>query len=153
MENLQSRENNTDKTNIELSGKTVLILKEIRKWANFLAIIGFIGVGILAIVGLVFGFFLKDIGIKELPYPSFVIGMVYLVIALLYYFPVLYLYRFAKFLKVALENNNEHDMVSAFTNLKSHYRFIGILAIILLSFYALIIVFTALGAIVGALAV
>jgi hypothetical protein len=73
---------------------------------------------------------------------------VYLVLALLYFFPVLYLYQFSKKMKEALQSKNDDVLATAFEKLKSHYKFIGVFTIIFISLYILMIV----AAIVGGIA-
>ena len=75
-----------------------------------------------------------------------IIGIFYLLITLLYFFPIRYLYIFSSKMKKAFEGNDSQEMTDAFENLKSHYKFIGILMIILLSFYALMFFIGLLGA-------
>jgi hypothetical protein len=64
---------------------------------------------------------------------------------LLYFFPVLYLFNFSKKMKNALSNNKTVDFTLAFKNLKSHYKFIGIFTIVIISMYVLMFLFLALG--------
>ena len=66
----------------------------------------------------------------------------YLVMALLYFMPVLYLFKFSRKMKLALANKNDDILADAFENLKSHYKFIGVLTIIMISLYVLIIGFS-----------
>ena len=49
--------------------------------------------------------------------------VMYLLMALLYFFPVMYLFKFSTKLKEALESNNSQVLSESFTNLKSHYKF------------------------------
>jgi hypothetical protein len=56
--------------------------------------------------------------------------------------------KFAANLKLAFKSNDSAALASSFEYLKSHYKFIGIMAIVTLSFYALFII----GAIVVAVA-
>ena len=65
------------------------------------------------------------------------VAIIYLVMALIYVFPVLYLYRFATKMKVALKNNDQDFLSSSFENLKSCYKYMGILMAIALGFYAI----------------
>jgi hypothetical protein len=64
-------------------------------------------------------------------------GLIYVFIGLLYFFPVYYLFKFSSQVRTALINKNSQQLDSAFENLKSHYKFIGILMIITLSIYVL----------------
>ena len=124
-------------TPIMLSDETQTYLRETRQWANFLAIVGFVFVGLIAVIALFAGAIFSSLG-RDIPYfPSTFVGVFYLLMALLYFFPVLYLYRFSSFMRKALMAGNSEDMNAAFKNLKAHYRYIGILMIIMLSFYAI----------------
>lgn len=125
-------------------------LKEISKWANFLSIIGFIGLGLMVVGGMFMSFFsgLNDFSGNTtygLGY-SMGVGLVYMVLALIYFFPILYLFKFSKKMKNALVLNNNEDFKMAFLNLKSHYKFMGIFAIVIITLYILIFI----GAIAGA---
>ncbi len=71
-------------------------------------------------------------------FPISWLGGIYLVFTGVYFFLVLYLYKFSHATPIALEGKNRGDLKFAFLNLKSHYRFMGILVIIILSLYALI---------------
>ncbi|MGA1227123.1 MAG: DUF5362 family protein, partial [Tamlana sp.] len=64
-------------------------------------------------------------------------GLIYVALALLYFFPVYYLFNFSRKMKSALNNTNNDDLKSAFANLKSHYKYMGIFAIIIISIYVL----------------
>jgi hypothetical protein len=56
----------------------------------------------------------------------------------LLFFPCLYLNKFSVKMKTALNSINQEDFEDSFKNLKSLFKFYGILSIILLSFYALV---------------
>ncbi|WP_162183657.1 DUF5362 family protein [Wocania ichthyoenteri] len=67
-------------------------------------------------------------------------GLIYVVMALIYFFPIYYLFNFSRKMKSALSTANKDDFKSAFTNLKSHYKYMGIFTIVIISIYVLIIV-------------
>jgi uncharacterized oligopeptide transporter (OPT) family protein len=69
-----------------------------------------------------------------------VITIVYLILAALYFFPVYYLYQFSTRMKTALSTKKDDTLADAFEVLKSHYKFIGVLTVIVLSLYVLGIV-------------
>lgn len=124
-------------------------LKETAKWGKFLAIVGFIGCALVVLFGILAGTMLASVSNSYGgAYASgFGAGMaiVYILIAVLYFFPCLYLYRFSSRMQVALQNNDQQSMASAFMNLKSCYKFLGILTIIILAFWALGIFLAMLG--------
>jgi MFS family permease len=134
-------ENQAQESNIELTPDSITYLSETRKWAKFLAILGFVSMGFLVIFGFFFGTFFSELSGQEteLPFPSFFIGFFYLIMAVLYFFPILYLYQFSSLIKKALNYRSKDQLSLAFKSLKSHYRFIGIMTIVIFGFYILIL--------------
>ena len=63
------------------------------------------------------------------------VGIVYVVGAIIYFFPCLYLLRFSNQTKTALASDDQTKLTSAFKNLKSMFRFVGVLTIIVIAIY------------------
>lgn len=126
-------------SNFSLSPQAISFLTQTRKWVNFLAILGFIAIGLMVISGLFFGTMMGAMmgqtGMTAAGGSAF-FGVFYIILALIYFFPVMYLYKFGTKLKTALANRDSKSLEQSFENLKSHYKFVGIVAIIGLSFYA-----------------
>jgi hypothetical protein len=141
---METSNQNTDiemgQTKVELTKESLNYFDQIRKWTTFFSILGFVIIGLL----LIFGIFAGSIFSKfanantNSNFPFFMIGFIYFIIAIIYFFPVLYLYRFSVSSKLAIKNNDPNEFAKAFKNLKSHYQFTGILTIIVLSIYLLI---------------
>jgi hypothetical protein len=122
-------------------------IMETAKWSKFLSIIGFIFVGFMSIIGILMLFsfggtlFSNAVGLNNIPgFPTGMIslvGIIYFGIALLYFFPVYYLYMFARKTKNAILCNDNQLLAEGFSKLKSHYKFIGILTLIIVGFYAI----------------
>ena len=116
-------------------------IKETARWGKFLAIVGYVVLGILLLLAFVMMFGLSALskfgGQKLFPIG---IGLVYILLAGLYYIPVTYLYRFSVKAAQAVENNDEEEYMAAFQNLKSLFKFLGIFTIVLFSVYALMLV-------------
>lgn len=132
---------------IVLTSKSKSFLREISKWTFFFAIIGFIGIAFLVLgailLGTVYAPMLNMVGKQQgVDSISLVVMIIYLVMALLYFMPVLYLFKFSRKMKLALANKNDDILADAFENLKSHYKFIGVLTIIIISLYVLLIGFS-----------
>lgn len=129
-------------------------LGEIAKWAKFLSIVGFVMVGIMVIVSLFAGtimtYYSNAMGGGMPVMSGGLLTVVYLLFALLIFFPYFYLYNFAKKMQVALRSSNQEELAKSFSNLKSCFKFVGILTIVLLSFYALAFIFGLLSALVMA---
>jgi hypothetical protein len=129
--------NQSENDKIELSVESKRYLKGASNWAKFLAILGFIGVGIMVVFGLSFGAIMSAINpdFHDLPAPEMAFGLIYIIIALVYFFPVLYLYRFVNHSHRAVSFSDSFQLSEALKNLKLHYQFIGILAIIMIGIY------------------
>lgn len=124
-------------------------LRETAKWAKFLAIVGFIFVGLYVLLALMMFSMgsAMDAASENMDgmggmgmmgaVGGAAMGVVYLIGALIYFFPILYLYRFAKNTLSALDSNNTEQLTNGLENLKSHYKYMGILMCIILIFIAL----------------
>ena len=134
--------------NLIIDWRSKEFLKETAKWTKFLAILGFVGIGLMVLGSLVMLFAPSSLMSNgDFPFGGKIFMMLlYLAFAVLYYFPISYLYQFSENTKKAIENNDNNAIRDAFEFLKSHYKFMGILTIILLSFYAIIIFIGLIGA-------
>ncbi|MCD4724117.1 MAG: hypothetical protein K8R63_04680 [Bacteroidales bacterium] len=130
-----------DQEFMKLSPISMKYLDTTRKWALFLAIIGFIGLGVLILITIFMMVFSATIGNFPGPGIPFVfLSFIYLFFAVVYFFPVYYLLKFATNMKNAVLQKNEITLDEAFRFLKNHYLFIGILMIIIIALYALIFI-------------
>lgn len=131
-----------------LSHSAKIFLKETAKWSNFLAIIGFIGIGLMVLASFFIGSIFSMIPNynQEIPFPTFFLSGVYLIIALIYFFPVYYLYQFSSKLKKAFAHGDNATLESSFEYLKSHYKFVGIFTIVMIGFYVLMLIFWSVAA-------
>ncbi len=127
--------------NLVIDWRSKEFLKETAKWTKFLAILGFVGIGLMVLGSLVMLFAPSSLMSNgDFPFGGKIFMMLlYLAFAVLYYFPISYLYQFSENTKKAIENNDNNAIRDAFEFLKSHYKFMGILTIILLAFYAIMI--------------
>lgn len=134
--------------NLVIDWRSKEFLKETAKWTKFLAILGFVGIGLMVLGSLVLLFAPSSLMSNgDFPFGGKIFMMLlYLAFAVLYYFPISYLYQFSENTKKAIENNDNNAIRDAFEFLKSHYKFMGILTIILLSFYAIMIFIGLIGA-------
>lgn len=139
MENYENLSQSASPVTINNEIKDYLV--ETSKWGKFLAITGYIGMGFIVLLGLVF--MLGSSAFNSLAntgFPIGVFGLVYILMAVLYYFPVTYLYRFSSNIRKGLNTGDPESVSSGFKNLKSLYKFMGIFTIVILSIYVLAIV-------------
>lgn len=127
---------------LRIDGAAKTFLAEAAKWTTFLAILGFIGVGFMvlaALIMLVFGASMSSYNSMMPMGGGAFFSLFYLAIAAFYFFPINYLYKFSSNMKEALRTNNQASLTKSFEYLKSHYKFIGILTIVLIGIYILAI--------------
>jgi hypothetical protein len=138
----------------QLTSAAVGFLQESAKWSKFMAIIGFIGVGLMVLVSLFIAIGFGGLGkanMPQLPVSMSVISVIYVVFAAIYFFPVYYLYQYATKTSAALHSKNKHLLTDGLENLKSHHKFLGIFTLIIVSLYGFIFVIAILGGILSAL--
>lgn len=125
-----------------LSMESVRYLNETRKWAAFIAIMLFIFTGLMVLVGLVFtAVFSASEELKAImPFGSSWLGIFYVFLGAVYLLPAIYLYNFSTHAAKGLQQANQSHLDLAFKNLKSHYKFLGIFAIVMLGLYALLFI-------------
>ena len=135
-------ETNLENRKIEIENETLKYLNTARKWAMFLAIIGFIFLGLIIIIGLIAGTFLTafNSGEKSLGIPESLMFIPVLLVALLYFFPVLFLFRFSKHTSHAIQTLDKLEFHKAMKNLKSYFAYIGIMIIVVFSFYIVVLI-------------
>ena len=146
-------QSNSSLFSLSIDPVTKAHLSEAAKWARFLAILGMIFLVLLIFVG-VFGSTMlfssmnsfEGDGTGMAAYGSGIVAGYMIVIAVIYFFPLLFTLRFANNARTALNTNNQQALNTAFQNLKACFRFIGILTIIGLVFMAIGIIFTVMGA-------
>jgi hypothetical protein len=139
MENIET--SRTPENHLHVNDQVKKYLLETAKWGKFLAIVGFVGMGLLVLLGLAFivGFSIFN-SLTKSPVPVGALGFIYIIMAVLYFFPLNYLYNFSEKIPRGIALNDELELTSSFENLKSLFKFSGILTIVLLSLYALILV-------------
>ncbi|MEX1188189.1 MAG: hypothetical protein WED33_02960 [Bacteroidia bacterium] len=120
-----------------LSSASISFLRESAKWSRFLAIVGFVLIGIFVIVGLLFSSFISNAyqGI-----PSFAISLIYIVAAGIWLPPCVFLLRFAKEINRGIDDSDQNSIDAGFSALKSHFKYIGIFTLVILGIYGLVFV-------------
>ena len=124
-------------------------LSEAAKWAKFLAIVGFVMCGLIVVAAIFAGSIFAMLtnsydegyggSAKLTGGMGAFVAVFYIGIAILFFLPYLFLFRFATRMKTALNTNDQLTLNTSFQNLKIMFRYVGILTIVMLSFYALII--------------
>ena len=130
----------TNETGLNITPQSREYLRETAKWAKFLAILGFIFVGLFILVAIALGVAVNSSrGDFPVGFNPIYFSLLYIILSAVYLFPTLFLYQFANKTKQALLSNNTPLLTEALENQKSFFKFWGIFMIIFLSFYALLI--------------
>ncbi|MBP5994916.1 MAG: hypothetical protein KA736_04380 [Crocinitomicaceae bacterium] len=124
----------TSTQSLKLTDNSLIFMMEIVKWAKFLAICSFVGIGIMALVGV--GMIILQFEGQAKGFSPVIMGLLYMLMSVIYFFPAMYLYRFATASGDAIEKLNDDILEEGLENLKSLFRFTGISMIIMLSLYA-----------------
>ena len=126
-------------------------LYRVAQWSKFFAILGFIAAALMLLASLsmiAFGSFMPFISnamhtqAGAMPFAlGAVFGVIYIPFSALYFIVSLKLYRFAEKAKSALKQNSDELLEESLKNLSAYTRILGIITIVVLSLYALAVVF------------
>jgi hypothetical protein len=135
-------ENSDEPRTIEIGQESLTYLNKTRKWTMFFAILGFIFIGMLIIAGILASTFLSFFELEETgtEFPQWTIIVVCLLLSSIYFFPILFLFRFSKHTANAVATLNSEEIRLAFKNLKSCFAYLGVLLIIVLSLYVIALI-------------
>lgn len=137
MENTEKTENASPA--MAITERMKLDLRQTAKWAKFLAVLGFIGLGFMLVLAFLMmaGLSVFETLTSGKPLVSILMGFLYLALCLIYLFPMLYLNRFANSTRLAVLNENETAMGDALMNQRKMFTYLGVMMIVVLSLYAL----------------
>jgi hypothetical protein len=130
-------------------------LLEAARWGKFLAIVGFILIGLMALGFVAIMFNAADIGnqfgaLYGLGYGAGILIFYGLMFALFFYLNWT-LYKFSVKTKLALASLNQEQFNEGLRNLKNMFKIWGICMIVLLAIYGIIILFALVAAIASGL--
>ena len=133
---------------LEVTDNSKIYLKNTAPWSKFMAILQFIVVGFMALAALIMfaaGSFLGS----YLPFPVSFIGLIYLVLAVVIFFPALYLYRFSQKAVNAVVANDALELEESLKNMKRYWKFMGIMTIVMFILSLTIVPIIAIATIAG----
>ena len=140
MENKSIFGNNPEEVNnnLGIDIQSIEYLRVAGKWAKFLAIIGFIVIGLLVLFSLFAGALFSFLG-AGLPmgFPGYLITLFYLIGAAIALPPSIFLFKFSVKIKNAIQFNKNDELRDSLKNLKSYFMYNGIIAIIVISIYVI----------------
>jgi len=140
---------------ISLSEDALRQISQTAKWAQFLAIIGFVVTALIVVAGLFMGSFMsifKEMsGNTQMTHmPFMALSVIYVIMGGVYFIPSWFLYKFSTETRKALVGSDEEILTQAFANLRRTFKFLGIMTIVIIGLYALVIIAVTIGAAAGA---
>ncbi len=133
----------TDKKKPVITGTMIESVKGIGPWTRFLSVIGFISVGLMIIAAagmLGISIFAGNLAGDTPAGVLMAISALYVIIAILYIFPSLYLWNTAGAVARIKKGDIVGGMETALARQKSFWKFIGIMMIVLLVIYPVFII-------------
>jgi hypothetical protein len=138
---MESTENTSGTDKIDIDQDSLRSINTLRKWTMFHAVLGFIFLGLFVITGAIAGTFLTAFstgksgpGLNELS----VMAIIF-ILAVAYFFPVLFLFRFSKYSAHVVHTQNKKDLSKALKNLKAYFVYLGVILIICLVLYFVVL--------------
>jgi magnesium-transporting ATPase (P-type) len=144
MENLQ------ENSKIEISQESLGYLNTSRKWTMFFAILGFVFIGLFLLFSLFAGSLITGFtsgasgmeGFEDMGAAGGIASGIMMVTAIafavVYFFPMFFLFRFSRHMSNAIKNLDATEMQLAFKNHKLYWQYLGILVIIILIVYLIV---------------
>ena len=115
---------------VEVTETALLHLDETRKWSMFLAIFSIVMAGFMLLASIA----MLSFGTKLNAPNAGLLGVAYLMVAVMTFVPMLFLIRFSKYAKRAVANRSSREMEEALKFQKLYYITTGIIVIISIIF-------------------
>ncbi|VBB46310.1 conserved membrane hypothetical protein [uncultured Paludibacter sp.] len=142
--------------NLVITPESESYLTTTAKWSQFLAILGFILVGLVILLGFTFSLFSSVFNefseADKFPVPGFLsfVWIIYIAMGALYFFPTYYLFLFSKKVQEAIQTKNQAQLDEGFRNMKRLAKFVGITTLVVICLYVIAIPLAFIGTIFGA---
>lgn len=135
---METLDNNLGSISQELELRTRELFATAGKWGRFLAILGFIGCGLMLLGGM--GIMAAGARIPGMGSETPIFLLIYILFAILYFLPTLYLYRFSVAAIDTGRTGSPEDLFNAALNIKKLFKFTGIMVLFIIGLYILLIV-------------
>ncbi|MBN2509187.1 MAG: hypothetical protein JXB03_02880 [Spirochaetales bacterium] len=140
----------------ELTSLMKTYLKEASPWIRFVGIMGYIGCGLIAVIGLLmavgfsaFGQTFASLGAMS-GFMGAGVGALYIIMAVIGFFPSHFTFKLGSGIKSYNLTGMNEKLESAFKFNKSFWKFVGIIYIIYLAFLPLALIFSAVVGVIAA---
>jgi hypothetical protein len=134
---------NQDIFSFEIDESVNNTFHEMTRWTKFLAILGFVFLGLMVVGGLAVAVYLSNMNLGrqfDNMGGSIGIALLYILISLVYFYPTYALLKYSTSMKQALAMRDKTKFSAAITYLKNMFKYIGITMILFLALYGVIII-------------
>lgn len=127
-------------TSFRITEPMLLSLRQTKPWVRLLSIVGFLSIGFVVIAGIAKIILISKFSTVKGLFPLYMCAVSYILIGMLYFFPSLFLFKFASSIGRLIDGGGATEMEEALSNQKAFWIYIGILTPILFSFALICIV-------------
>lgn len=129
-----------EEKDLQLLEESKLYVSSMGKWMKFFALLGCVGIAFLVLCTIL----MMAVG-SHIPMFSGMMSLrwfslIYIVLAVLYVWPIIYLFRSSAAAKLAEESNDNVQMVEFLKNNRSFWKFCGILSIVMIALYVVFMI-------------
>jgi hypothetical protein len=134
----------------QVSTAAVGALAATKPWVRFMSVMVFIGAGLMVLAAIAMGAavamgggMMKSTGGAANPFAGpmgLVLVAVYVVLAIVYIFPGVKLWKYASCIAMLMQTGRHEDLVAALNQQRSFWKFMGVLVLVMLVVYMLAIV-------------
>jgi len=124
---------------VAVSPETIRLLAATKPWVRFLSVLFFVVIGVCLLGALIF-LTLGSVGTGAGPGALGLVPLVTLIILLvaIYLYPAVTLFRYSSAIKLLVETGQVSALEQALARQKSFWKFVGILALVLLCLYIIV---------------
>ncbi len=114
-----------------MTNKTKQAFGQTAPWLKFLAILGFVGLGVIFVAGVV----MMIVDIRPFMHWGRLFGVLYVIISVVMFFPARWIFRLSKQAKLCGQEDSEENLEALAVNLHRVVKFYGIVTIVFLAVY------------------
>lgn len=128
-----------DESGQAMTHKVLAMLRQTQPWVRFLSVLGFVCSALMVFMGAFAFVATMSAKTRGGPVEHFVV-LAYIPIGILYFFPSLFLFRYASRINTLWMTRSVRQLEDALEAQKSFWKFVGILALVVIVLYLLVIV-------------
>lgn len=140
---------------LEVDDTAKAYMLEGARWGKFIAIVGFISIGLMLVVFSIMMIVMSSVGSNmgavsggNLPFSTTWIFLLYIIILLISFYPTFSLFKYSQKVKSSINTMNTADFNTAYRHLRNLLKFYGIMIIVGLALYGLTFIVAIFGAVI-----